>query len=123
MVAVTEILLRHHDEHHESALPSSALRAGRHGDLLNVWLDDACCSPSCIASGGVVEAIAPAEAVGDGFVRVAVSERDGNGLRLHWAMLVPSGRPHPRRHPAPPGPGLPAQRRESSPAAREATAS
>lgn len=105
--AMARALLQHSDEHEGQP---ATMSLARRGPLLNLWLTDPECSPACLRGSGHLPREVDRPAVPPGDVRLVLAPGPGEGLRLHWVLLLaatadpgepvaPQGRPAPRPGP------------------------
>jgi hypothetical protein len=94
LARLAHALLRHSDEHDGR---SATMRLARLGPLLNLWLTDPECSPACLRGSGHLLGTTerPSTALGD--VHLALDPGPGDGLRLHWALVLGPPCAAPRR--------------------------
>ncbi len=85
LVAMARALLQHSDEHEGEPATMSLARLGH---LLNLWLTDPECSPACLRGSAHLPREADRAAVPAGDARLVLAPGPGEGLRLHWALLL-----------------------------------
>jgi hypothetical protein len=85
LARLARALVQHSDDHDGR---SATMRLARLGPLLNLWLTDPECSPTCLRGSGHLPGTTERPVATHGDVHLALDPGPDDGLRLHWALVL-----------------------------------